>query len=398
MRPEPATVRMVLNAQMAKAGPPMDGRDLHIGDWEWGILPATAPLSISTLSIAGIAMAFAREGSERVALSFIGEGGSSLGEWHEAINLCAARQAARGLLHREQPDSALDVGLRTVRGPRVCRQGRRLRHPRHHDRRNRPGPGRRGIHVGGRSRASREPGPRSSSSCRCGCPDTRTTTTCCFSARSRRSRGTIRRLSSGAYADPNLYSFWADEGSDRRLLRSGSKQPESSGHPTSSASRRKRCALVETEARAIIDAPWPEPRAGGRACLRRRFDRRRASIRSSRSRGSQIDLNPPLPPDDPDFPSIARATHSSRRSLLASRTRCARSACLRLRRGCRRQRTATRSCCCGRCSRSSATASSTRRSPKAVCSVCASAPRSPVNGRSARCSSTTSSPAASTSS
>ena len=91
MRPEPATVRMVLNAQMAKAGPPMDGKDLHIGDWEWGILPATAPLSISTLSIAGIAMAFSREGSGRVALSFIGEGGSSLGEWHEAINLCAAR-------------------------------------------------------------------------------------------------------------------------------------------------------------------------------------------------------------------------------------------------------------------------------------------------------------------
>ena len=82
MRPDPSTVRMVLNAQMAKSGPPMDGRDLHIGDWEWGILPATAPLSISTLSIAGVAMAFSREGHGRVALSFIGEGGSSLGEWH----------------------------------------------------------------------------------------------------------------------------------------------------------------------------------------------------------------------------------------------------------------------------------------------------------------------------
>jgi hypothetical protein len=93
MRPEPATVRMVLNAQMAKAGPPMNGKDLHIGDCEWGVLPATAPLSISTMSIAGIAMAFAREGSQRVAVSFIGDGGSSLGEWHEAINLCAARRS-----------------------------------------------------------------------------------------------------------------------------------------------------------------------------------------------------------------------------------------------------------------------------------------------------------------
>ncbi|HUF23221.1 MAG TPA: thiamine pyrophosphate-dependent enzyme [Vicinamibacterales bacterium] len=92
MRPEIDTVRMVLSGQMAKAGPPMDGRDLHIGDMAWGILPAAAPLSISTLTVAGMAMAFAREGSGRVALSFIGEGGSSLGEWHEAINLAAARR------------------------------------------------------------------------------------------------------------------------------------------------------------------------------------------------------------------------------------------------------------------------------------------------------------------
>jgi TPP-dependent pyruvate/acetoin dehydrogenase alpha subunit len=36
MRPEPATVRMVLNAQMGKTGPPFDGKDLHIGGFEWG--------------------------------------------------------------------------------------------------------------------------------------------------------------------------------------------------------------------------------------------------------------------------------------------------------------------------------------------------------------------------
>ena len=91
MHPGPETVRMVLNAQMGKSGPPMDGKDLHIGDMARGILPATAPLSISTLTVAGLAMAFARQAEDRVAVSFIGEGGSSLGEWHEAINLCAAR-------------------------------------------------------------------------------------------------------------------------------------------------------------------------------------------------------------------------------------------------------------------------------------------------------------------
>ena len=37
-------------------------------------------------------MGFCARGLGRVALSFIGEGGSSLGEWHEAINLCAVRK------------------------------------------------------------------------------------------------------------------------------------------------------------------------------------------------------------------------------------------------------------------------------------------------------------------
>ena len=92
MRPDRETVRMILSAQMGKAGPPMNGRDLHVGDFANGILPAAAPLAISSLTVAGMGLAFKRAGDERVGLAFIGEGGSSLGEWHEAINLCAARR------------------------------------------------------------------------------------------------------------------------------------------------------------------------------------------------------------------------------------------------------------------------------------------------------------------
>jgi 2-oxoisovalerate dehydrogenase E1 component len=90
MRPEPAAIRMVLNAQMAKAGPPLDGKDLHLGDFEWGVLPPAAPLTISSLTSAGLALAFARQRAPRVVVTFVGDGGSSLGEWHEAINVCAA--------------------------------------------------------------------------------------------------------------------------------------------------------------------------------------------------------------------------------------------------------------------------------------------------------------------
>src|SRR5580765_2132379 len=38
MRPEPATVRMVLNSQMAKAGMPTEGKDFGYGDLDWGVL------------------------------------------------------------------------------------------------------------------------------------------------------------------------------------------------------------------------------------------------------------------------------------------------------------------------------------------------------------------------
>ncbi len=88
----PDTVRMVLSAQMGKAGPPMNGKDLHVGDWAHGILPAMAPLGSPALTIAGIAMAFQLRNEKRVAVSFVGEGTTSLGEWHEAINACAARR------------------------------------------------------------------------------------------------------------------------------------------------------------------------------------------------------------------------------------------------------------------------------------------------------------------
>jgi 2-oxoisovalerate dehydrogenase E1 component len=92
MHNDRSTVRMVLSAQMGKAGPPMNGKDLHVGDWDRGILPAMAPLGSPALTIAGIAMAFKMRASETVAISFVGEGTTSLGEWHEAINACAARK------------------------------------------------------------------------------------------------------------------------------------------------------------------------------------------------------------------------------------------------------------------------------------------------------------------
>jgi 2-oxoisovalerate dehydrogenase E1 component len=88
-KPDPLHVMLT---QYGKLGTPVDGRDLHTGDFDSGILPAAAPLAIGTQTEIGISYAHRLRGEDRVCVSFIGDGGSSLGEWHEAINFAAVQR------------------------------------------------------------------------------------------------------------------------------------------------------------------------------------------------------------------------------------------------------------------------------------------------------------------
>ena len=90
-RPDPLHPILV---QYGKKGTPMDGRDLHVGDLDWGVLPPAAPLAIATQTLLGLAYAWRLRGEDRVAVSFIGDGGASLGEWHETANFAAAKRLA----------------------------------------------------------------------------------------------------------------------------------------------------------------------------------------------------------------------------------------------------------------------------------------------------------------
>jgi len=88
----------VMAAQMGKVGSPMDGgqeyaggRDLHIGAWEQGVLPPTAPLPIASATLTGLALASKHLGENRFHVALIGEGASSNGEWWEAINFAGIR-------------------------------------------------------------------------------------------------------------------------------------------------------------------------------------------------------------------------------------------------------------------------------------------------------------------
>src|SRR5947207_227286 len=82
----------VILSQVGKKGTTFDGRDLHNGELSKGVLPPTAPLAIGTQTLVGMAYAAKLKKEDRVFLSIMGEGGASLGEWHEAVNFAAAQR------------------------------------------------------------------------------------------------------------------------------------------------------------------------------------------------------------------------------------------------------------------------------------------------------------------
>jgi 2-oxoisovalerate dehydrogenase E1 component len=261
MRPEPDTVRMVLNAQMGKAGPPLQGKDLHIGDFANGILPPAAPLTTATLTIAGMAMAFQRDGSGRVGVSFIGEGGSSLGEWHEAINLCAARKLP-AIFCLENNQTALSTPLSDQTAVRVFAD-------------KAAGYGVPGITVDGTDPEEIAAAfTWAADRARAGLGPTLIETVCMrmcghahhddmlYLGRDPQTSWEIPPLADQGYANRELYEYWAARDPialyAAKLTADGLLAPGDLDRMKHDAE-----ALVETEARAIIDAPWPEAAQAG---------------------------------------------------------------------------------------------------------------------------------------
>lgn len=63
------------------------GGSLHVGDVAVGALPAIAIVGAAVPIAAGLALAAVRSGSDRVALSFLGDGAFTEGDTHEGLNL-----------------------------------------------------------------------------------------------------------------------------------------------------------------------------------------------------------------------------------------------------------------------------------------------------------------------
>ena len=296
MRPSPETVRMVLSAQMAKAGPPMDGKDLHVGDLAWGILPASAPLAIGSLTLAGMALAFQREASGRVAVSFIGEGGSSLGEWHEAINLCAARRLPAVFI-LENNQTALSTPVREQAAVRVFAD-------------KAAGYGIPGVTIDGtdadeiasavtwaveRARAGLGPALIELVAMRmCGHAHH---DDMLYLGRDTPPSWEYPRPTDSGYADREAYAYWSGcDPIDRyagRLLADGViRDGELEQWKTEIA------ALVEREASAVIAAEWPDPSLAGAGVVAGEPPRVRVEMLDPAWRQS-IDRDPALPDVDP---------------------------------------------------------------------------------------------------
>jgi 2-oxoisovalerate dehydrogenase E1 component len=284
MRPSPETVRMMLNAQMGKAGPPTDGRDLHIGDIGWGIVPASAPLATSTLTVVGFGLAFQRQSVDRVAVSFIGEGGSSLGEWHEAINLAGARRLPV-IFCLQNNQTALSTPVAEQSAVRVFAD-------------KAAGYGMPGFTVDGtdpdaiaaafiwaaeRARAGRGPTLIELVSMRmCGHAHH---DDMLYLGKDAPPGWTYPALTPQGYADPEAYEFW----SRRDPIATYSARLQQDGLLSSAAldlMKKEIESLVEIEAQAVIQAPWPDAASvTTRVLADDPVDRRRVEILERRDAG-----------------------------------------------------------------------------------------------------------------
>jgi pyruvate dehydrogenase E1 component alpha subunit/2-oxoisovalerate dehydrogenase E1 component alpha subunit len=76
---------------LGTADSPTRGRDLHIGDFHHGVIAPVSPVGDIIAVTAGVALSFKLKGESRLALTWIGDGSTKSGVFHEAMNFCAVQ-------------------------------------------------------------------------------------------------------------------------------------------------------------------------------------------------------------------------------------------------------------------------------------------------------------------
>jgi len=91
-----ATPKEIFLQYLGRATSPSGGREHnnHFGSMARGIIAPTSMLGALIPVMAGVALSFRQKGERRVAMTWIGDGGSSTGVFHEGLNLAASQKAA----------------------------------------------------------------------------------------------------------------------------------------------------------------------------------------------------------------------------------------------------------------------------------------------------------------
>ena len=82
-------VAQMLKAYLGTGDQITRGRDLHTGDPALGVLPPTSLMGSFVPVFTGIGLAFRQRGETRVGLTWLGDGASRTGAFHEGINFAA---------------------------------------------------------------------------------------------------------------------------------------------------------------------------------------------------------------------------------------------------------------------------------------------------------------------
>jgi TPP-dependent pyruvate/acetoin dehydrogenase alpha subunit len=86
------TVADMLRGYLGTEDSPTRGRDLHIGDFRHGVLAPISHVGEMVPITAGVALAFKMRREPRVAMTWIGDGSTKAGPFHEGMNFAAVQR------------------------------------------------------------------------------------------------------------------------------------------------------------------------------------------------------------------------------------------------------------------------------------------------------------------
>ena len=82
----------LLRGYLGTADSPSAGRDGHVGDLRYGVVPPISHVGDLVPVTAGIALSFKQRGEDRVALTWVGDGSTKTGAFHEGINFAGVQR------------------------------------------------------------------------------------------------------------------------------------------------------------------------------------------------------------------------------------------------------------------------------------------------------------------